>query len=49
LGLWKSRWEIHREEMQRREVEWRDYCERRDADWHAYCERREAEWRKEGA
>lgn len=33
LGLWKSKWEIHREEMDRREAERRAETERREAKW----------------
>jgi chromosome segregation ATPase len=39
LGLWKSKWEIHREEMARRDAEWREWRTKSDEQW--------AEWRKE--
>jgi chromosome segregation ATPase len=51
LGLWKSKWEIHREEMDRRDAEWRAYCAKSDeqwAEWRAYCAKSDeqlAEWR----
>jgi hypothetical protein len=48
LGLWKSKWEIHREEMaiyrqenDRRHAEWREQMDRREAEW--------AEWKAERA
>jgi hypothetical protein len=41
LGLWKSKWEIHREEMARRDAEWREWRTKSDEQW--------AEWRAERA
>jgi hypothetical protein len=49
LGLWKSKWEIHREEMDRRHAEWREGMDRRDAEWRQNMDRRHAEWRQERA
>jgi chromosome segregation ATPase len=52
LGLWKSKWEIHREEMARRDAEWREEMDRRHAEWQqeradAQAERVKAEKRHE--
>jgi hypothetical protein len=47
LGLWKSKWEIHREGMERRDVEWSDEMARRDKQWHAEMKRRDEEWHAE--
>lgn len=60
LGLWKSKWEIHREDMarrdmewkgeaKRRDIEWNDEMARRDKQWHAETRRRDREWREERA
>ena len=52
LGLWKSKWEIYREEMDRRHAEWQKDQDRRDAEWRAYCAKSDeqwAEWRAERA
>jgi len=46
LGLWKSKWEIHREEMARRDAEWREWRTRSDeqrAEWRKEADRRDAE------
>jgi hypothetical protein len=52
LGLWKTKWEIHREEMDRRHAEWQKDQDRRDAEWRTYCAKSDeqwAEWRAERA
>jgi hypothetical protein len=53
FGLWKSKWQLLREDTLRRDDEWEAYTERRDAECHVrdkerrvYSERREAEWRE---
>lgn len=43
LGLWKSKWEIHREDMER----WREEAERRDREWREENQRFRAETREE--
>ena len=43
LGLWKSKWEIHREDMER----YREEAKRRDAVYHERMEQRDAELREE--
>jgi len=42
LGLWKSKWEIHREDMERRSAEHREYIER----YREECEKQRAEHRQ---
>jgi chromosome segregation ATPase len=55
LGLWKSKWEIHREAMDRRDAEWRSYCAKSDEQWaewraeRAKADEQWAEWRAEHA
>jgi chromosome segregation ATPase len=52
LGLWKSRSEICREEMDRRHAERQKETDRRDAEWRTYCAKSDeqwAEWRAERA
>jgi hypothetical protein len=44
FGLWKSRWELLLEEMNRRDSTWREERAVADADWHDYCTRKEAEF-----
>lgn len=44
LGLWKSKWEIYREEMDRRHAEWQQDQDRRDAEWRAYCAKSDEQW-----
>jgi chromosome segregation ATPase len=46
LGLWKTKWEIHREEMDRRHAEWQKDQDRRDAEWSTYCAKSDEQWAK---
>jgi hypothetical protein len=49
LGLWKSKWEIHREDMDRYRVEAERHYEetaRRDAEYREATDRRDAENRE---
>lgn len=43
LGLWKSKWEIHREDMER----FREDTARRDAEWREEKDRSDADYRVE--
>ena len=44
FGLWKSKWEIYREEMDRRHAEWQKDQDRRDAEWRTYCAKSDEQW-----
>src|SRR5882724_11992672 len=46
LGLWKSKWEAHRQDMDRRHAEWREEMDRRDAEWRAYRAKSDEQWAK---
>jgi seryl-tRNA synthetase len=47
FGLWKSKFQLFREDMLHRDEKWREETRKRDAEWLEETRRRDEEWRDE--